>query len=112
MPQPIITIFYLDAAQPDPLVILQATSKRFTEMGWMPQIGARIVLQQTDLDLLAPRRAVGKPDELESILANSESAGAGGIMMIVREVIYDFLLSDIGILCDYRPPIVVHPIVI
>lgn len=98
-----INLFHFQADHDEPFLVLTATSERLTSMGVIPRKGERIVLQKDDDRWLADRPAPGVAGPLDAALARSEASGAEKRMVTVTEVIYDFLLSDIGIICTDQP---------
>jgi hypothetical protein len=98
-----INLFHFQADHDEPFMVLTATSERLTSMGVIPRKGERIVVQQNDDRWLADRPAPSEVGPLSAVLAKSESAGAIRRMVTVTEVIYDFLLSDVGIICEDQP---------
>lgn len=95
----IISIVYHDATSSTPFAILPATSDRFTAKGWVAKVGDRIVVQSADYPLIigwAQSKQQGR-------LSTEEKNHVGIIILTVIECVYDYSLSDIGIICECVP---------
>lgn len=94
-----ISVVYHDATSQTPWVILPATSKRFTAQGWIAKRGDRIVVQSSDYGLI-PNWSQAK----QSGPLTLETGNAAGIIILtVIECVYDYSLSDVGIICECLP---------
>ena len=95
----IISIVYHDATSSAPFAILPATSERFTARGWVAKAGDRIVVQSADHMLITGWAQSKQQGRLSTEVENP----AGIIILTVVECVYDYSLSDIGIICECLP---------
>lgn len=83
------------------LIILPATSERIIEQNWIPRVGDRIVVQSTDYSLMAGWEQNLQNGKFSTKLNNNSPKGIRVITVV--ECVYDYGISDIGIICECLP---------
>jgi hypothetical protein len=94
----IISVVYHDTNASKPLSILPATSKRFSDKGWIAKVGDRIVVHSADHSLIT-----GWSQSKQKGRFSNESDNTAVIILTVIECVYDYSLSDVGIICECLP---------
>lgn len=95
----IISVFYHDATASTPLTMLPATSDHFTTKSWIAKVGDRIVVRSADHSLITG----WSQSKQEGRFSNELDNTAGIIILTVIECVYDYSLSDVGIICECLP---------
>lgn len=97
----VISIIYYNAGTTTPFVILPGTSKRFTSQDWIPNVGDRIVVHSTDYSLMLGWAQSMQQGKFSNALDNGNPKGIRIITVV--ECIYDYSISDVGIICECQP---------